>query len=548
MLSLRSSGKSPGSSVSVKQLAQQHNLSSPISVKKLLLALGFRDSIEHVFVLMLENRSFDHMLGFSQIEGTDATTGRRTTIEGLKGTESNTFGGNPVTADGGARDVMGEGPGHEFMDVLEQLCGPDAAKAYQFGDPYPPINNSGFMSNYAKNAVSHPASDVMKCFRPDQLPVLNALAREFLVCDHWFSSMPGPTEPNRYFMHAATSGDFDESPTPGELAEAVGRPGSGFEFAHGTVFNHLERAGVKYRIYADDRTPVAAELDGISVVRDIDEFEDFAEDLRDPSFDANYVHIEPNYDAVFGHFAGGNSQHPRGSVAAGERFIKATYEAIRNSPLWAKSLLIITWDEHGGFYDHVPPGRAAPTGERGSKHGFMFDHLGPRVPALVVSPLIPKNLIAKEIFDHTTIYATLRRVFNLPKLGERDGMSGGVNHHAGLSARTDTPMKLPDAATPAVAEAQLLPTSRTSAPSPDALLADNPDSLQGAQLHSAVVQHLQVAPAAQRDAIIDRFQLIRTQADAFAYLQEVGQLVRAKRAEVRNARVSPGPGQVPANS
>jgi hypothetical protein len=109
-------------------------------------------------------------------------------------------------------------------------------------------------------------------------------------------------------------------------------------------------------------------------------------------------------------------------------------------------------------------------------------------------------------------------------------------------------MKLPDAATPAVAEAQLLPTSRTSAPSPDALLADNPDSLQGAQLHSAVVQHLQVAPAAQRDAIIDRFQLIRTQADAFAYLQEVGQLVRAKRAEVRNARVSPGPGQVPANS
>src|SRR5438270_8008044 len=121
MLSLRSSGKITGNSVSIRRLARQQNVSSPISVKKLLRALGVRDSIKHVFVLMLENRSFDHMLGLSQIEGIDATTGRQTTIDGLNG-ESNTFGNETVTAAGGARDVMGEGAGHEFVDVLEQLC------------------------------------------------------------------------------------------------------------------------------------------------------------------------------------------------------------------------------------------------------------------------------------------------------------------------------------------------------------------------------------------------------------------------------------------
>ena len=92
------------------------------------------------------------------------------------------------------------------------------------------------------------------------------------------------------------------------------------------------------------------------MVFDIKEFEDFAEDLKDPSFDAGYVHIEPTYDVLDASGTATRSTR-RGSVAAGERFIKATYEAIRNSPVWEKSLLIITWDEHGGFYDHVIPPR-----------------------------------------------------------------------------------------------------------------------------------------------------------------------------------------------
>ena len=519
--------------------------------------------IKHVFVLMLENRSFDHMLGFSGITGIDALTGKLTTIDGLTGNETNSFTDSAGVVhtrkvDTGAADVMDIGPGHEFVDVLEQLCG--SGVKYPNGGPYPTIDNLGYVSSYAntvaneiksrkaqvaiepdfamrqlrlaaldKLALELDPGDVMKCFSQSQLPVLNALAREFVVCDHWFSSMPGPTEPNRYFMHAATCGTFDESPTRGEILLALELRGSDFEFKHGTVFKQLKKAGVKYRIYADDDHPVVAELDGVSY-DDIREFEDFKKDLKDPSFDAGFVHIEPSYDAL-DHFEDGNSQHPNGSVAAGERFIKDTYEAIRSSPeVWDKSLLIITWDEHGGFYDHVPPGPAKPTGERGRKHGFMFDQLGPRVPAVIVSPLIRGNLIEHRTFDHTAIIATLCRVFKLPSLGARDGINGGVDHLVGLAFRSETPPTLPDVATAGVAAfASTRPSTKTAARRPAALLSDDPYGNLAALLHSAVVQHLQVAPAEQRAAILARVRLLTTHADAFAYLREVEQLVREKR-------------------
>jgi phospholipase C len=522
--------------------------------------LGVRGSaIKHVFVLMLENRSFDNMLGFSGINGIDAETGQPTKVDGLNGSESNSFGGRTYTVATGAADVMSIGPGHDFTDVLEQLCGPDAA--YSSGGAYPPIDNSGYVASYAKRVENEIANrkaqilatsplamaqiaaldklvskidrgEVMKCFKPSQLPVLNALACEFVVCDHWFSSMPGPTEPNRMFMHAASSGKFDDSPTKKEILEAIGLPGGGFEFKHGTVFQLLEKAGVKYRIYAADDTPFAAEFDGISVLFDIRDFEDFAKELRNPSFNAGYIHIEPSYDVLDG-FEDGNSQHPSGSVAAGERFIKATYEAIRSSPLWEKSLLIITWDEHGGFYDHAIPGSAQGTGERGRKHGFTFEQLGPRVPAVIVSPLIPRNLIEHRLFDHTAIPATLCRVFNLPSFGTRDGLSGGVDQLAVLAEpRTDAPMKLPDV-TPAGAVALALtkPTAKTSPRHPDALVSDDPHGNKAALLHSAVNQHLQVTPAEQHGAILDRVRLLSTHAEVFAYLNDVKQLVHAKRVQ-----------------
>jgi phospholipase C len=156
------------------------------------------------------NRSYDHLLGFAGISGTDAATGQPTTADGLTGAEFNCFAGERVFVSRGAPDVT-VAPGRDFPDALAQLCGPNAR--YPSGGPYPEVNNTGF-------AASLGSGEIMRCFKPEHLPILKTLACEFAVCDRWFCSMPGPTEPNRYFLHAASSADYDESPLPAKLTEA----------------------------------------------------------------------------------------------------------------------------------------------------------------------------------------------------------------------------------------------------------------------------------------------------------------------------------------
>jgi phospholipase C len=509
-----------------------------------------KSPIKHIFVLMLENRSFDHMLGFSGITGTDIATGQPTTVDGLKGTEGNSFKGTRFTVRTGAPDVEKAGPAHEFDDVLEQLCGPDAV--YPRGGAYPEVNNTGFVSSYATREGAAAAGDVMRCFGPDQLPVLNALAREFLVCDRWFSSMAGPTQPNRMFTHAATSGVFDDSPSDFETVTAETTPNvpilsdaiegalslfgvhsaiGGFEFAGGNIFDKLRETGVKFRIYADDPFPDVAQHDGVSIVLDIEEFEEFAGDLKDPSFDAGYVFIEPKYDALLSDYGDGNSQHPVGSVAAGERFIKATYEAIRNSPIWEKSVLVITWDEHGGYYDHVAPGSALPTGSTGRDHGFTFEQLGPRVPAVIVSPLIPKNAISHLRLEHASIIETLIEIFGLTRLEDsrvaRVGVSGFGHFVTDSGPRTDAPLTLPSGLAAFAAKPRVAFRDSVSS-TPDALLSEDPDGDLAMLIANVVFRHLQVEPG-RRDAILARERALRTHGDLLTYAKEVDALVRAAR-------------------
>jgi phospholipase C len=157
------------------------------------------------------------MLGFSGITGYDAETGGSTQINGLTGSEVNTFNGKTYPVSNGADYVMPVDPGHEFNNVLEQLCGPGAT--YQSGGAYPAINNTGFVASYVASGGNANPDEVMKCFTPGQLPVLSALATEFALCDNWHASMPGPTWPNRMFVHAASSGGLDHSPTTDETVE-----------------------------------------------------------------------------------------------------------------------------------------------------------------------------------------------------------------------------------------------------------------------------------------------------------------------------------------
>lgn len=486
--------------------------------------------IEHVFVLMLENRSFDHLLGFSGISGTDAVTGAPTAIYGLAGTESNSYDGQTYTASAGADYRMPTDPGHEFLNVLHQLCGPNAT--YPSGGPYPPIDDSGFVASYVAGGGNEPAA-IMKCYRPEQLPVLSALAHEFVICDNWHASMPGPTWPNRMFVHAASSGSLDHSPTIEEILawETV----DGFPFKNGTIFDALNKKGITRRLYGGDDFPMVAALKGIHV-DDIRHYSPFAGDLAQATYPYRYIFIEPSYD-VLNEYKNGTSEHPLADVTHGEALIKATYEAIRQSALWPKSLFIITWDEHGGFFDHGTPPEAPAPGDTApaskyNQYGFTFERYGPRVPAIVISPLIPKNLIDHRLYDHASITATIEALFGLEPLTARDAAASRLDSLITLNvARTDCPEALPQPADSGAAPPSL---QSPAAPITEVTVARPDDTVNGGNLpaivHAAMQQDLALAPD-QRQAIANRVASIKTRADAQRYLAEVQEKIRPLRRE-----------------
>jgi phospholipase C len=290
--------------------------------------------IQHVFVLMLENRSFDHMLGFSTIGGFNPTG--RPRLNGLVDATGNLRKDIPVDVRvrSGERDPMVVDPGHEFKNVRTQLCG---NAVYRRGGPYPAIDNSGFVSDFEnmpkftrlrdselpEEDTPFP-DDAMRCFPAGKLEVLSKLAESFAVCDSWFSSMPGPTWPNRFFAVAGTSGGLDH--TPNGLSLGLNETLLGFGFRHGHIFQRLS----KWRVYGG-LCPFAQGLEGMHV-RDprIRPLGMFPEDVRREDYDVDFTWIEPNYGNFF-NFRGGNSQHPLSGYAAGELLIKTVYEAIRKS-------------------------------------------------------------------------------------------------------------------------------------------------------------------------------------------------------------------------
>jgi phospholipase C len=410
-----------------------------------------RSPIKHVFVLMLENRAFDHMLGFSGIVGTDADTGQRRAVDGATG--SNAFNGMsfpPSTeADFKLNKPADVDPGHEFPDTVVALCG--AGVTYPDGGAYPPIDNSGFIANYAaSNGTPQNPPQIMKCYSPKRVPIINALAAEFALCDGWFSSLPGPTWPNRFFMHAASSGGLDDSPSG--LSSAGNTAFDGYTFNNGTIFDRLDDACLEWRVFAGDSFPVTLALSGMTLNElqgRIHDFDEFAEAVNDKGFSTAYTFIEPNYGndlpPTAQDFTCGNSQHPLDDITRGERLIKSVYETIRNSPHWNNSLLLVTYDEHGGFYDHVRPPQVTPPGDGVSDadnvfHHFRFDRLGVRVPAVVISPLIPKNLVDGTTYDHSSLLATIESIFGLKPLTRRDGAAKNLVKLLSLSTpRADAP-------------------------------------------------------------------------------------------------------------
>jgi phospholipase C len=417
---------------------------------------GRKSQIEHVFVLMLENRSFDHMLGLSGLTGVDLQ-GNSVTADGVAVNVNTNFDpstNTDVSVGSPAGYFLTEtekGPGHEFENVVIQLCG--AGVAYPPGGAYPAIHNSGFIVDYFAGNAPEPGR-IMRCYSPGQLPVMNQLAREFAVCDRWFSSLPGPTFPNRFFAMAGTSGGLDGSPSDLETVIATGF--EGYRFENGNIFDQLDQYCLPWRIYRGDDFPAAFLLSGMNLNElqgRLTGFDDFESEVNDPGFNKKFVWIEPKYGADKfditgpGNFTCGNSMHPLDDVRRGEKLIKQVYEVIRNSPHWETSLLIVTFDEHGGFYDHVAPTAAVPPGDVFTQdyiqHHFRFDRYGVRVPTLVISPLVRKGLIDHTERDHTSTLATLQKLFGMGHLTQRDAAAADLLSLVSLATpRTDAPVTL----------------------------------------------------------------------------------------------------------
>lgn len=525
-----------------------------------------RRKIQHVFVLMLENRSFDHVFGFTDIRGTDFETGAPTKIENLIGidptnnmpvTNAAVHTSHPADFALAAED---KDPGHEFEDVFEELTG-TAFSNFDHTQPYPAANNSGFVANLHGKGSAHPEK-AMACYEEWQLPIISTLAREFAVCDHWYASMPGPTWPNRLFVHAASSAGLDDS--PGDWATATTTLIDGYRFDNGNIYDRFEDKCLDWLVFEGDETPQVFSLSGMNFNALQGRFrnmEDFRASVNDKLFPASYSFIEPNYGNIMpwtaGDFTCGNSQHPMDDVTRGEKLIKDVYEAVRNSPHWETSAIVVLYDEHGGFYDHVPPpGFVAPgdsaTDEDNVHVNFDFKQLGVRVPAVVISPWVKKGTIDHRKHEHSSVVRTLRDLFSLGALTDRDRQANSLAPLLNLeTARTDCPLTLPPAADSGWRCTNDAPDSdlgnntgglisrerweyelRISEAKKKELQAIAPEPAIRGFARVALKRYLSVAPIPKRDEILERFLAIKDSYAARIFIKDAREAIRLHKAEM----------------
>jgi phospholipase C len=515
--------------------------------------------VDNVFVLMLENHSFDNVFAFSGIPGLTVATPA----------DSNPYKGATYAVGSNAPLAMTTDPGHEYTDVREQLCG-EGAKPNPWG-PYNnlPIVSSGFVANYATTTTeitkANPSlptqphwGDVMLGFdTAKQLPVIYQLATTFAVCDQWCSSLPGPTWANRFFVHGASSAGWVDMPSTAKILEWES-PGMGFTYPSGaSLFDKVTAGGLQWRVYVDETgsvfggIPQVSTLKGITYKVNTNDFSNLAADLRGP-YPYAYTFIEPNYgDVLGGSYVGGSSQHPMDSMEGGERLIKATYEAIRNSPVWDRSVLIITYDEHGGFYDSVKPG-AAPKPNDGSAQdaainagGFLFDWYGVRVPAVVVSPLIPKGVVDHTLYDHASVSATMRKLFGTTAMTDRDKAANDLVHLLSLQTpRTDCPTVLNNPVAQAPSPAALTAAAMSPEQAAAQPLPQDGNTPGFMEILAKTDIDLARGDPAEAAAIKARVAAIQTVGEAEAYAQEVIAKANMARAS-RDSATPPTTGRGP---
>ena len=391
--------------------------------------------IDHLVVLMLENCSFDRLLGFAR----PASDG----FAGLTGQESCPVDPHqPAIAPRVAASLLPfadytgyvtePDPHHELPDVTLQLFGAGAP-----GATAPTMD--GFVASYRQVAPDK-AMNLMGCYAPSQMRAISALAAEFVVFDHWHASVPGPTWPNRFFAHCATSGGHSESPSDAASAESEVLD----LFPMVSIFELLQAAGRTWNVFYHD-VPQTLALERLHGSRD--RFRHFAAFLSAAASGTlpSYSFLEPSYFNVPALGVEANDMHPPHDARRTDKLVADVYNALRAGPKWQKTALLVVWDEHGGFYDHVPPPVASiPDAASKTARAFQFDRLGVRVPAILVSPWAPRGGVVNHVFEHSAIPATIRKLFAVdgPALSERESESRTFESALSLDAPRDTPASI----------------------------------------------------------------------------------------------------------
>ncbi|MCD2443090.1 twin-arginine translocation signal domain-containing protein [Agromyces sp. SYSU K20354] len=421
---------------------------------------------DHLVVVMFENRSFDNLLGYLY----EAGVPEGQVFAGInEGPFSNRDHENrPVETHvytGSTDEIMSSprpDPGEDYPHVNTQLFGtvdPSSNAHAQVAQMQAPFNTprdataaapppmDGFVKDYVNTfhaergtAPTHEEARVaMGAFSPDMLPVLSTLARGFAVFDHWHCAVPGPTFANRAFFHGSTSHGFVTNHDDGGYAKWRSKRAD-----TPTIFNRLEEDDISWAVYYDDRQRVS--LTGLMHERALKPYwrsrffpmSHFYQACADGTLPA-YAFIEPRM--AYDH----NDMHPPvgdvrttevdgvrvtggavSDVRAGEALLHEIYSAVRAADSHDGSnamntMLLVTFDEHGGTFDHVPPPAAVPPGDGADgEMGFAFDRLGLRVPAIAISAYTAAGRVINDPMHHACVISTLTTKYDLEPLTARD--------------------------------------------------------------------------------------------------------------------------------
>jgi phospholipase C len=371
---------------------------------------------DHIVVVMMENHSFDHYLGMLPKRGQPLADGFR--FRDGKPVNSNPLNGKPV---------------HVYP--LKDPCQPDDSGSQSWNDTHEQING-GKMNGFVKSVGNN---EPMGYWTEDVLPFSYSFARTFTIANRWFTSAPCQTYPNRRFLMAGTA--YGNISTDNESLFDAPPP-------NGTIFDRLHAYGISWKNYFTD-LPQTGIIPSIieKYPANLASYAQFLADCRtgslpsvsfvDPEFGVlsdigSPLAALPGMELIAGKLetTGGDEESPQ-DMSYGEYWAYQTVKAVLESPAWARTLLIYTYDEHGGYYDHVPPPAAIapdsipPALGPGDVPGG-YDLYGPRVPGIVASPYSKPNGVTNKLYDHTSALATIEKKWNLPALTYRDANAGTV--------------------------------------------------------------------------------------------------------------------------